>query len=288
MHEKGINGDQRGPSIQEDGFSIRPQAFQHQEIEDLICAISLIDADDGVRSRGGVYAVRNLLHLSPSINELAHSSRLLEIVAEYLGKAAFPVRGILFDKTSAANWLVPWHQDLTICVASRVDVPGYGPWTVKAGLSHVQPPISILEKMLSVRIHLDDCDADNGALRVLPGTHRLGRLTGQEISEQQRFVTPMFCAAREGDIVLMRPLLLHASSAASKAAHRRVIHIDYASSQLDGGLRWLAETPKGEATELRKEAKRSVDATRVTNQKIGRNQPCPCGSGKKFKKCCGT
>ena len=194
-----MDGDQCGPSIQEDGFSIRPQAFQHQEIEDLICAISLIDADDGVRSRGGVYAVRNLLHLSPSINELAHSSRFLGIVADYLGKAAaFPVRGILFDKTSAANWLVPWHQDLTICVASRVDVPGYGPWTVKAGVSHVQAPISILEKMLSVRIHLDDCDADNGALRVLPGTHRLGRLTGEQISEQQRLVTR--CSAPLGRV----------------------------------------------------------------------------------------
>ena len=93
--------------------------------------------------------------------------------------------------------------------------------------------------MLSIRIHLDDCDADDGALRVLPGTHRLGRLAAGEISEQHRLDASVACAVREGDVVLMRPLLLHASSAASKAAHRRVIHIDYAYSQLDGGLQWL-------------------------------------------------
>jgi tetratricopeptide (TPR) repeat protein len=47
---------------------------------------------------------------------------------------------------------------------------------------------------------------------------------------------------------------------------------------------------KGEAAELRKQAKRSaaVAVTRVTKPKIGRNEPCPCGSGKKFKKCCGA
>jgi ectoine hydroxylase-related dioxygenase (phytanoyl-CoA dioxygenase family) len=239
MRQNAVNG---GGSVLEDGFSILSRAFKHQEIEELIFAISRIDEDDAVRSRGGVYAVRNLLRLSPTINELAHSLKVRSIVEEYLGKAAFPVRGILFDKTSAANWLVPWHQDLTICVVSRVDVPGYGPWTIKAGVCHVQPPISILENILSVRIHLDDCAEDNGALRVLPGTHRLGRLAAEEVSEQQRSVISVFCAVQKGGVVLMRPLLLHSSSAASKAAHRRVIHIDYASSQLDGGLQWSATT----------------------------------------------
>jgi len=27
--------------------------------------------------------------------------------------------------------------------------------------------------------------------------------------------------------------------------------------------------------------------TRVTEKQVGRNEPCPCGSGKKYKKCCG-
>lgn len=225
-------------SFRQDGFAIVSGVFGQQESDGWIDAISKIGTDDSVRSRGGVYAVRNLLHVSPEINDLARSTTVRSIVEGILGKLAFPVRGMLFDKTSAANWLVPWHQDLTICVASRLDIPGYGPWTRKAGVWHVQPPISILENMLSVRIHLDDCGESNGALRVLPGTHRLGRLTAEQISEQQRSATSVSCAVQRGGVVLMRPLLLHASSAASQASHRRVIHIDYASTQLDGGLQW--------------------------------------------------
>jgi ectoine hydroxylase-related dioxygenase (phytanoyl-CoA dioxygenase family) len=232
----------RGKGVKEGGFAILPGAFRHEEIENLICAISKIDHDDAVRNRGGVYAIRNLLLLSPAIDELAHSVSVRSIVEEHLEKAAFPVRGTLFDKTTAANWLVPWHQDLTICVASRLNVPGYGSWTMKAGVCHVQPPISILENMLSLRIHLDDCDEDSGPLRVLPGTHGFGRLAVEEISKQQRSVVPVSCAVRKGDAILMRPLLLHASSTASRALRRRVIHIDYASSQLDGGLRWSVTT----------------------------------------------
>jgi ectoine hydroxylase-related dioxygenase (phytanoyl-CoA dioxygenase family) len=233
-----MNAARRVPSFLQDGFSILPGVFGEQEIQGLIGAISTIRNEDAVRSRGGVYAVRNLLHLSPAINELAHSAKVRSIVEDNLGQPAFPVRGTLFDKTGAANWLVPWHQDLTICVISRVDVPGYGPWTIKAGVCHVQPPLSILENMLSIRIHLDDCDESNGALRVLPGTHKLGRLTVEQMSEQRRLVTSVSCAVQEGGVVLMRPLLLHASSTALNAVHRRVIHIDYSSSQLDGGLRW--------------------------------------------------
>ena len=230
--------DERRTGFQQDGFAILSGVFGQPEIGDLIDAFSRIDAADAVRSRGGVYAVRNLLHLSPEINELAHSSKVRWIVEQTLGKPAFPVRGTLFDKTAAANWLVPWHQDLTICVVSRLDVQGYGPWTMKAGVYHVQPPQSILENMLSIRIHLDDCDESNGALRVLAGTHKLGRLTAEQISVHQRSVASVSCVVRAGSVVLMRPLLLHASSAASNPAHRRVIHIDYASSQLNGGLLW--------------------------------------------------
>lgn len=109
---------------------------------------------------------------------------------------------------------------------------------MKGGICHVQPPVTVLEGLLSVRIHLDDCQESNGALRVIPGTHRLGRLPPAQVKELS--ARPGFaCAARAGDVLSMRPLLLHAWSAATRAAHRRVIHIDYASSQLDRGLRWL-------------------------------------------------
>ncbi len=224
--------------FERDGSALLPAVFDSIELATLIEAISSIDQKDGVRSRGGIYAIRNLLHLSSVARSLAHLPKVCGIVRDHLVLVAFPVRGTLFDKTPGANWLVPWHQDLTICVAARIDLPGYGPWTTKAGVCHVQPPAAILQAILSIRIHLDDCDESNGALRVLPGTHRLGRLTPRQIEEHQRSAEPVLSPVAAGGVLVMRPLLLHASSAASNAAHRRVIHIDYASSELDGGLRW--------------------------------------------------
>jgi ectoine hydroxylase-related dioxygenase (phytanoyl-CoA dioxygenase family) len=225
-------------AFDQDGFSILPGVFGSGEIESLIAAVARVGEEQGVRSRTGVYAIRNLLEVSPAIRALANSPKVRAIVEAHLGTSAFPVRGTLFDKIVGANWLVPWHRDLTICVADRVDVPSYGPWTRKAGVFHVQPPASVLEGMLSLRIHLDHCEEPNGALRVLQGTHKLGRLTAAQVAEEQRARASIACVARAGDVLLLRPLLVHASSAASQATHRRVIHIDYASSHLDGGLRW--------------------------------------------------
>ena len=222
----------------QNGFAILPDVVPQAEIARWIDAISKIGSEKDVRSRGGVYAIRNLLNLSPLINRLAYSAKLCSLVEATLANAAFPVRGTVCDKTASANWLVPWHQDLTICVAARIDVPGYGPWTTKAGVCHVQPPVSVLESMVSVRIHLEDCDESHGALRILPGTHRLGRLMSEQIAERRRAVAPVACCVKAGGVELMRPLLLHSSSAGSNALHRRVIHIDYACSQLDGGLQW--------------------------------------------------
>jgi ectoine hydroxylase-related dioxygenase (phytanoyl-CoA dioxygenase family) len=230
-------------SIHECGFCVLPNVFGEEEIQFLIESLSRIDHEEGVRTRGGVYAIRNLLHLSPIIHAFACSAKVRSLAEEILQDRALAVRATLFDKTAGANWLVPWHQDLTVCVQSRLDAPGYGPWTRKAGVWHVQPPASVLERMLSVRVHLDDCGESNGVLRVLPGTHLLGRLNADQIAEQERIATSVSCVVSAGGAVVMRPLLIHASSAASNAAHRRVIHIDYAACQLDGGLQWATPHP---------------------------------------------
>ena len=184
--------------------------------------------------RGGV---RNLLERAEMMG-LARSAVLRELVEPVLGSEAKPVRGILFDKTSGANWKVPWHQDVTIAVSHRVDAEGYGPWSVKAGVLHVQPPSAVLERMISVRIHLDDCPEENGALRVIAGSHRSGKLAASlsdVVSKDDRVVV---CSMKSGGVLLMRPLLLHASSAAAVPAHRRIIHFDYASVALPVGMRW--------------------------------------------------
>jgi ectoine hydroxylase-related dioxygenase (phytanoyl-CoA dioxygenase family) len=184
--------------------------------------------------RGGA---RNLLD-EPRIAALATAPTLRRFAAAILGESCFAVRTLFFDKTPDANWKVVWHQDLTVATQQRVEVPGYGPWTEKAGVPHVQPPTNILEHMLAVRLHLDPCTADNGPVRVIDGTHQLGRLAASAIERIRAEQRETVCVAAEGAILAFRPLLLHASSPATRPAHRRVIHIEYAAQRLAAPLSW--------------------------------------------------
>ncbi len=135
---------------------------------------------------GTAYGIRNLLNLSPEVRKLAENHKVKDLIENLLGKSAQPVRAIFFDKTSDANWKVPWHQDLTIAVKEKRETDGFSAWTVKAEIHHVQPPVSILEKMLAIRIHLDDADETNGALKVLPNSHKKGRLSASEIQNLKK------------------------------------------------------------------------------------------------------
>jgi Phytanoyl-CoA dioxygenase (PhyH) len=172
----------------------------------------------------------------------ARSPQILKLASLHTRPEPRPVRAIYFDKFGEANWLVGWHQDLTVAVRERIDVPGFGPWTVKEGVTHVHAPAVVLEGILTVRVHLDDCDETNGALRVLPGTHRFGRLSAQRIRELRATVAEIPCCLSAGDVLLMRPLLLHASGKSLGCGHRRVLHIEYAGPQLPGGLQWHEQT----------------------------------------------
>ena len=224
-----------------DGFAIVPGVLGPTEIAGLLISLENLGESDSIRKRGGIFAVRNLLDVSPQVRALAESPRVREIVASILGAQAFPVRGILFDKTPDANWKVPWHQDLTIAVAEKKEVDGFGPWSTKAGVLHVQPPAQVLENMLSIRIHLDPCGADNGALKVIPRSHCHGRIGETDIAQIVSENSIAVCAVEAGDALLMRPLLLHASSASATPVHRRVVHIDFAASKLPDGLKWMSE-----------------------------------------------
>jgi ectoine hydroxylase-related dioxygenase (phytanoyl-CoA dioxygenase family) len=126
-------------------------------------------------------------------------------------------------------------------VKERRDVEGFGPWSVKAGVVHVQPPASVLAGMLTVRLHLDDCGLENGPLRVVPGSHKLGVSDAAAIADARNRIAEATCAVGAGSVVLMRPLLLHASSPATVAGHRRVIHLEFAAAELPGGLEWHDE-----------------------------------------------
>jgi hypothetical protein len=211
------------------GFAVIPRFLSEDELQILEQA-----APTSIGASGGL---RNLLDI-PQVADLVESDHFRALVDPILGVDAFAVRGILFDKTPAANWKVSWHQDLTIAVKKRVDAVDYGPWSEKEGVVHVQPPLAILERMLAVRLHLDDSGAGNGPLRVLPASHRVGKLRDAEIPEWRGRIQEQVCMVPRGGALLMRPLLLHASSPALDASHRRVIHMEYAACPLAPGMEW--------------------------------------------------
>jgi Phytanoyl-CoA dioxygenase (PhyH) len=183
------------------------------------------------------HAARNLLWERAGLRVALESLGLDAVAAEALGAPAIPVNVVLLDKTAGANWKVPGHQDLVMPVEREIDEPGFHGWTTKQGVVHVEPPVAVLEKMVALRIHLDDCPASNGALAVVPGSHRRGKLRDTELTQLPReaFVP---CEAAAGDVLLMRPLLVHRSSPAEAPAHRRVLHVVYASDQPGEKVRW--------------------------------------------------
>jgi hypothetical protein len=233
--------------LSDDGFVLVRGAIDAQAIERLRRVVD--EMTNGHEHNGRTYAARNLLAV-PEIAELARSEGVAGLVRQGLagmsGKRKDParqagptaVRGLLFNKVAEANWAVPWHQDLTIAVRERREAPGFGPWSVKDGVVHVQPPDTVMAGMLSVRIHLDDTSAANGALRVIPGSHTQGRLSAEEIGRWTTSREPVKIEAPAGSVFLMRPHLLHASSAAESPGQRRVIHIEYAGDDLPFGLEW--------------------------------------------------
>lgn len=147
--------------------------------------------------------------------------------AGYLTRAAVAIQAIAFNKTPTTNWKVPWHQDVLFPFAEKVTAAGYDLACVKDGVDFARPPLAVLASMLAVRVHLDDCGADNGALRVAPGSHRLGILKGADIANSVSVCGERVCSAMAGVALLMKPLLLHASSPAASPSHRRVLHLVY-------------------------------------------------------------
>jgi len=161
------------------------------------------------------------------------------IAAAVLGDTARPVRAILFDKTARTNWGLPWHQDRTIVVTDRVEVDGFGPWTVKSGLLHVAPPFDVLAAMVTLRVHLDAVPDTNAPLLIAPGSHRLGQIPERELKSVVGECGTAICLADAGDIWLYSTPIVHASDAATIPAHRRVLQVDFAAGDLADGLTWL-------------------------------------------------
>ena len=213
--------------IDQDGFALSPSLISLAEAQALAEALGEVD---GAGRRG------MLQHRV--VADFARSEDVLRIVRPHLPGEPRPVRAIYFDKSQDSNWLVPWHQDLTLALEEKVETEGYGPWSVKDGVPHVQPPIPVLEGMLTLRLHLDDADAGNGALKVLPCSHRFGRLDAAQIEAYRAETPEHLCQAKAGDALLMRPLILHASGKSVSPRRRRILHLEYCGVDLLPELRW--------------------------------------------------
>jgi hypothetical protein len=216
------------PRLVKDGAELYEAAIT-VSLPGLIDALAELPTDQpGLRLRG----------IGGLVPFLAADGALGCLVSQHLGVRSRPVRAILFDKSERTNWALGWHQDRTICVERRVPVTGYETWSLKQGMQHVEPPFSLLERMLTMRVHLDNVSEQNAPLLIAPGSHKLGRLRESEIADAVQRCGTFACTARAGDVWLYATPILHASPIAVEPSRRRVLQIDFSADDLPCGLAW--------------------------------------------------
>lgn len=216
--------------LSRDGAQHFPAALSPDDLHQLEQGLASVPANHPGTRLTGISALAETLSASSPIGRIA---------AHRLGPAARPVRALLFNKTADQNWSLGWHQDRTIAVAERIDTPGFSNWTVKSRIQHVEPPFDLLQRMLTLRVHLDPVGPDNAPLLVAPGSHRLGRIAETDIAPVVQRHGVRSCLAARGDIWLYATPILHASAAAAAAGSRRVLQIDFSADDLPGELRWF-------------------------------------------------
>ena len=216
----------------ENGFEIIDDFIAEKDISNILNEI------DDFEFSFGTGGIRNAEKKLSSVRNYANSNKLHKKAASYInGKPSF-VRAILFNKTATSNWLVSWHQDKTVSVTSKFEKFGWGPWSTKDSIVHVQPPIEVLNEMVTFRIHLDASTKENGCLRVLPKSHAHGVIPQDKISTYVDSTTAVECVANRGSALVMRPHILHASSKGLNPSQRRVLHLEFSSYLLPEGIKW--------------------------------------------------
>ena len=219
-------------NFQEHGVEIKSELVSNDLIQSIISEISV--ADQVIQK----YGVRNAEKRFSSISNLINSDVIIDEAKRILGKKVQVVRVIFFDKTPEKNWLVTWHQDKTVALNQKFDLDGWGRWTLKDGTHHVQPPVEVLDQMITFRLHLDPANDENGCLKVIPSSHENGILKQKQIDKIVSEKDHVSCVVNAGDAVIMRPHILHASSKAIVLDHRRIVHVEFSSFELPVGICW--------------------------------------------------
>ncbi len=171
---------------------------------------------------------------------LGGNSSLMKLACDLVGSEAMAVRAVFFNKTADQNWSTPWHQDRTIPVHAKHERHGYEVWSLKCGIHHVEPPIAVIEKMITLKVHIDACLPNAGPIKVADGSHRMGRVRAADAASVAQTLPMRVCTANAGDVWAMSSTILHASGRSSSAASRRVLHVDFAVGQLPKPLEWFS------------------------------------------------
>lgn len=216
------------------GYELIESLLAAEEVESLLAEITRLKMEP---LRGGI---RRIEQMVPQVAMLATSPKLVAVVREHLPGQPELVRAIYFDKSPGNNWYVTWHQDQTVAVSQHFEAEGWGPWSMKAGAWHVQPPLEVLDQMITIRIHLDPASVGNGCLKVIPGSHRIGLIDVDRVHEHVSKDRAVYCESPLGGAVVMRPHILHASEKSVTADPRRILHFEYSSYTLPEGVAWSA------------------------------------------------
>ncbi|MCQ9637200.1 phytanoyl-CoA dioxygenase family protein [Chryseobacterium sp. WG23] len=223
--------------ILEYGFTVINTVFSEEEVGEIINVLNNIDTSrENFRKSEDLFAIRQFLKELPEIKDLIFNDNIKRVIKEIFGGKYFVVKSIYFDKPETSNWYVAYHQDLTISVDKKLELQGFGPWTTKQNQFAVQPPLNILENIYTLRIHLDDTDENNGALKVVPKSHSKGIYRPETIDWNVE--TEEIGNVEKGGIMIMKPLTLHGSNRTTNGRKRRVIHIEFSDIELPEVLQW--------------------------------------------------
>lgn len=228
-------------NFEQNGFELIDSVYTGEETAQILQTINQhTNQQNSIQTASSHFAIRQFFKEIPDCLPLVFTNKLKSLLFNRFGNAYFIVKSIYFDKPPASNWFVAYHQDLTISVDKKTEIPGYGPWTTKQNQFSVQPPTAILEDNFTIRIHLDTTTDENGALRVIPGSHQNGviRLNAADLQQMKEIV----CTVKAGGVMLMKPLLLHASGRTTNNRQRRVIHIEFSRSPLPDAINWSEKT----------------------------------------------
>lgn len=230
--------------INNEGFTIIDNVYSEIEIEKLISLIENTTENDPenatFRKSQDLFAIRQFHKEIPETLSFIFNQNLNNIIESTFGKGHFITKSIYFDKPEKSNWFVAYHQDLTISVDKKIELENFENWTIKQNQFAVQPPKEILENNFTIRIHLDTTTKDNGALKVINNSHSKGILRIDNLDFENEKET--ICEVEKGGIMIMKPLLFHASNKTTNNERRRVIHIEFSKQQLPAGLEWSEKT----------------------------------------------